>query len=512
VETQQWVDYFEEKAQSLRSQLGITEPAAAQEQNAEKNQPSAKEQMLKGKLAEVEDRLSDANHRANTPGFEYLRGQQWFKDLELKAQSLRSQLGVESTTQDAVSVMEIAKDAENVDADLELNSLGKVNEPVVIPESAQSSGIALDLPPMIQTVVQTSQIDKPQTVDLPISQAEHNESVILGAIAMPAVAQAKVSPLALELPVQDPITAEERNKQFVLNGMAASMPEMSALDQPYYDRLQSQAREWMSELGIPEIDSLRELDSFTGQTIDVASKEGESDSNNIIHAGAIQPFLSEATELSTQVEALRGQINQHLGDIELFTQTLGQSINEPQIQQWTQETAAAVEVHSQTLGDRLRNAAAGLLETVKDRAANDWKIVVDTVKERASDDWAKTVDAVQDRAANDWEKVQRWAISSDRVDASIDTFLQHVGQNSESGGLAEHEGYVFARKGEERGIFREGTNEPVYKNGLLTDSANSKDSAYISGFPARVDRVAAEASAMAQTSAKSSASSARKGR
>ncbi len=502
VETQQWVDYFEEKAQSLRSQLGIAEPAAAavaQEQNTqtvkdtaavetvqkpETGQSSSKEQMLKGQLEMVDEALDDANRRANTPGFEYLRGQQWFKDLETKAQSLRAQLG---TVEPASATVEAAQ------------------------------------------VQPTSQTGKPQTVDLPISQAEHNEAVILGAIAMPAVAsfvaQAEASPLTLELPVQNPITAEARNKQFVLDGVAASMTDESlsskglpyfsdlALDQPYYDSLQSQAREWRAELGIPEIDSLRELHSFTGQTIDVASvKEEAGDSNSVIHAGAIQPFLFEATELSTQVEALRSQVNQHLGDIALFTQTLGQSINEPQIQQWTQETVAAVEVHSQTLGDRLRNAAAGLLETVKDRAANDWKIVVDTVKERASDDWAKTVDAVQDRAANDWEKVQRWAISSDRVDASIDTFLQHVGQNSASGGLAEHEGYVFARKGEERGIFREGTNEPVYKNGLLTDSANSKDSAYIAGFPARVDKVAAEASTMAQASAKSSAPSARKGR
>jgi hypothetical protein len=505
VEAQQWVDYFEQKAQSLRAQLGIAEPAAVTVgsvqntqavkdtaavetvQKPETGQFSSKEQMLKGQLAIVDEALDDANRRANTPGFEYLRGEPWFKDLETKGQSLRAQLGIAELASATV-------------------------------EAAQ--------------VQPTSQTGKPQTVDLPISQAEHNESVILGAIAMPAVApvvaQAQAAPLTLELPVQNPITAEERNKQFVLDGVAASMTEMPTQDQPHYDRRQSQARDWISELRIPEIASLRELDSFTGQTIDVIHvKEGAVESNSSIDTGAIQSFLSEATELSTQVEVLRGQVNQHLGDIALFTQALSENINEPQIQQWTQETAAALEVHSQTLGDRLQNAAAGLLETVKDRAANDWKIVVDAVKEkasdnwsktvaavqeRASDDWAKTVEAVQNRSSTDWEKLQRWAISSDRVDASIDTFLQHVGQNSASGSLAEHGDYVVARKGEERAIFRKETNEPVYKNGLLTDSASSKDSAYVAGFSARVDKVAAEASAIAQTSAKSSALSVGKGR
>jgi hypothetical protein len=505
----------------------VKDSAADSVEQTEVIQPSEeKNQNLKKELAVVEKSLVNARNNLGSPDFDPVEAQQWVDYFEQKAQSLRAQLGIAEPA------------AATVEAEL---------------------------------VQPTSQTGKPQTVDLPISQAEHNESAILGAIAMPAVvpivAQAEASLLTLELPVQNSITAEDRNKQFVLDGVAASMTDMPtqdleeerafakdqlefiegkidafeslsrkglpyfsdpALDQPYYDRLQSQAREWMSELGIPEIDALRELDSFTGQTIDVVSiKKGAGDSNSAIYAGVIQPFLSEVTELSTQVEALRGQVNQHLGDIALFTQTLGQSINEPQIQQWTQETAAVVEVHSQTLGDRLRNAAAGLLETVKDRAANDWKIVVDTVKERASDDWAKTVAAVQerasddwaktvevvqDRAATDWEKLQRWVISSDRVDAGIDTLLRHVGQNSADGGLAEQDGYVFARKGEERAIFRTGTNEPVYKNGLLTDSANSKDSAYITGFPLRVEKAAAVADAIAQTSAKSSAPSAGRGR
>jgi hypothetical protein len=242
----------------------------------------------------------------------------------------------------------------------------------------------------------------------------------------------------------------------------------------------------------PELAEVSTLANYEGQTLDITPLDASpSDIEGAFNHAALQPFLAEVTQLSAEIESLRAQTNQKLSELAAFSQTIKETVIDPKLEQWSQQTIAVVETQAVSLGDRLKNAAVNLRDTVKERAANDWKIVVDTVKERASDDWAKTVDVVKTRASNDFETVQKWAIGSEKVDKGIDTLIDYVGQKHPNGGIAQLDGYTFIHKNGQTGIFKGSATEPVYKNGLLTDKANSKDAAYIAQFPQKAQNAAA---------------------
>lgn len=491
----------------------VKEPASVGSvQTAETlNQPSSKEQMLKGKLAIVDVALADANRRADTPGMGYLKGEQWFKDLETEAQSLRAQLGIAEPTAAAVAQgqnTQAATESPTVEAEQEqLEDIEAVAEPASLQSNEErnqnfilteiASGQVSDLTAVTSLSLDEDKLEanvQPSIEALKASPSiqEQNEMFVLGAIASHQESASSVAPGAM-LPLQESAAQD--------SPALATVPNTKPI---VYES-------WIP--AFPELAEVSTLAKYEGQTLDitpvnVSSNElaAPSDIEGAFNHVALQPFLAEVSQLSAQIESLREQTNQKLSELAAFSQTIKETVIEPRIEQWSQQTIATVETQSVSFGDRLKDAATHLRDTVKERAANDWKIVVDTVKERASEDWAKTVDVVKDKASNDFETVQKWAIGSEKVDKGIDTLVDYVGQKHPSGGMAQMDGYTFIHKNGQTGIFKGSATEPVYKNGLLTDKANSKDAAYIAQFPQKAQNAAAavdayKASQLAQLSA-----------
>jgi hypothetical protein len=274
-------------------------------------------------------------------------------------------------------------------------------------------------------------------------------------------------------------TISAKNESFILNATAPTVAY----------------QEW-----VPAIQELKEVSISAPYDVTNQKLTG----NNTESA----QLMAEVFALSAQIEGLRTQANQKLNDHSDFAKTLGDVAIDPQLKDWAASSTQTVQTQAVSIGDRLRNAATGLVDTVKDRASNDWKIVVDTVKDRASndmqtvketiktrlsDDWGSVKGTVAQKATEGWEKIQKGSIGSEHVDKGIDTYIKHVGKSEPAGGVAELDGYIFARLGEDRRIFRADTKEVVYKGGLMTDKANSKDAAYLARFPKVAEKAAAVA-------------------
>jgi hypothetical protein len=299
--------------------------------------------------------------------------------------------------------------------------------------------------------------------------------------------------------------------------------------------------EQVSSAYIPPIEKLNDLD-FTGQTIDVTPlNAAPTDSDGAINSVSIQPFLAEVSALSAQIEALRQTANEKLGQVMHLSTVIVAEAQTPDIERWSERVGTVAQATAQSWGDRLREAASFAVDIVKERAANDWQIVVDTVtekatevkefvQERAATDWDATQEVVRDRAADDWQTtkefiaekatdawvgVQQWAIGTDNVHNSIDSLVDRMGDmavetlvgkefvddfkdevrkavddlvirmgdGDPTESLIEHEGYIIARDGENRGVFRAEDRTPIFKDGLLTKDANSKDAAYVARLP-----------------------------
>jgi hypothetical protein len=483
----------------LEKAEAIKEPTAVGSvQTAETvNQPTSKEQMLMGRLAMVDAALADANRRADTPGMDYLKGEQWFKDLETESQSLRAQLGIAEPAAAAVA---------------------QEQNPEAVAES-----------PTIET--QQEQLEKTEAVtelvSLQSNQERHQNFILTEIASSQASDLSAVTPLSLTednemnvLPSLEPLkvtpSIQEQNEMFVLGAIASSVgPDAVAhQDSPALATVPNANliiyESWIP--AFPELTEVSTLANYEGQTLDITPfTPSPSDLAAPSDIGAfktvsIQPFLTEVTQLSAQIESLREQTNQKLSELAALSGALKETVMEPKLEQWSQQTIAVVETDAVSLGDRLKSAAINLRDTVKERAANDWKIVVDTVKERASEDWAKTVDVVKTRAAGDFETVQKWAIGAQKVDKGIDTLIDYVGQKHPNGGMAQMDGYTFIHKNGQTGIFKGNATEAVYKNGLLTDKASPKDAAYIAQLPQKAQNAAAavdayKASQAAQASA-----------
>lgn len=78
---------------------------------------------------------------------------------------------------------------------------------------------------------------------------------------------------------------------------------------------------------------------------------------------------------------------------------------------------------------------------------------------------------------------QQRKIEIERIHSAIDSLVARMGDGDPTESLFEHEGYIIARQGESRGVFRAEDKQPVFKDGTLTDSATGKDSAYVSKLP-----------------------------
>jgi hypothetical protein len=274
-------------------------------------------------------------------------------------------------------------------------------------------------------------------------------------------------------------TVAERNESFI---MTSTMPTVA------------------NQNLIPVIQELKEVS--ISAPYDVSNQELTG--NNTESA----QLMAEVFALSAQIEGLRTQANQKLNDHSDFAKSLDEVAIDPQLKDWAASSTQTVQTQAVSIGDRLRNAASGLVDTFKERASNDWKIVVDTVKERASNDTQTVKEAIKTRLSVDQgsvkdtvaqnstegsESVQKASIESERVHKGIDTYIKHVGKSDPAGGVAEIDGYIFARLGEDRRIFRADTKETLYKGGLMTDKATSKDAAYLVRFPKVAEKAAAVA-------------------
>jgi hypothetical protein len=500
VETENGTTVFEKLAETvpiapikLDKAKPINNAAAADSvEQAETVQPSEeKERILKAKLAEVEKSLLQASKNLDSPDFDTVETQNWVDYFEEKAQSFRAQLGITEPTA-------VAQDTATVEAaQVQLVD----TEAVAEPESLQSNEEKKQN--FILTEIAASQVSD-LTAVTPSSLDEDNEANV-----QPSLEALKATP-----------SIQEQNEMFILGAIASSgamlpLQESAVQESPALATVPN-AKPIVYESWIPAFPELAEvstLANYEGQTLDItpvntssSDLAAPSDIEGAFNHVALQPFLAEVSQLSTQIESLREQTNQKLSELAAFSQTIKETVIEPKLEQWSQQTIAVVETQAVSIGDRLKDAVTNLRDTVKERAANDWKIVVDTVKERASEDWSKAVDAVKSKASGDFETLQKWAIGSDKVDKGIDTLIDYVGQKHPNGGMAQMDGYTFIHKNGQTGIFKDSATEPVYKNGLLTDKANSKDAAYIAQFPQKAQNAAAAVDAYkASQSAQSSA-------
>jgi hypothetical protein len=209
----------------------------------------------------------------------------------------------------------------------------------------------------------------------------------------------------------------------------------------------------------------------------------------------VAQFQAEVTTLSSQIEHMREVANQRLGEIVLFAHDVRTEVIEPYVKDWATNTAAIVEQKAQTWGDRLRDAATQLKDVVVERAVTNWQITKDAVadaatqfkdyaQERAVQDPQVVKEFVTAKANEAWIDIQRNAIGAEKVDKGIDTLLKYLpnAQLTDLGGIAENDGYTFARMNDSTAVFN-GDGKPIYKDGLMTEHTTGKDRTYLANFP-----------------------------
>ncbi len=422
----------------------------------------------------------------------------------------------------------------------------------------------LEAPDAQDAKAETAAQAVPVTIDKPISRAELNEAVIAApsteaissgvnakdlaqesnfagfSVAADVIAASEsstegsmVENLTAEqfasLQTEKTSSPQEKNEAFVMDGVRGAALEHdspfgrlaeNAVNTIAYEEIAASNPPIYYEAYIPPIEKLNNLDEFAGPTIDVTPlNAAPTDSDRAINSVSIQPFLAEVSALGTQIEALRQTANEKLGQAMHLSTVIVAEAQTPDIERWSAQVGTVAQATAQSWGDRLREAASFVVDTVKERAANDWQIVVETVTEKATEvkefvqervatDWDATKEVVQDRAADDWQKtkefvaekatdawigVQEWALGSADVNQSIDALVGAMAEGEPTHGMIEHNGYIIARQGEDRGVFRAEDKVAVFKDGLLTADARTQDSAYVSKLPqfsAEVNRVA----------------------
>jgi hypothetical protein len=284
---------------------------------------------------------------------------------------------------------------------------------------------------------------------------------------------------------------------------------------------------------IAALDEVRNLASYDGPTVEAnaVQQPDPMTADPIVVAPVddlgVAKFQAEVTTLSSQIEHMREVANQRLGEIVLYAHDIRTQVIEPSVKDWATNTVAIVEQKAQTWGDRLRDAATQLKDVVVERAANDWQITKDVVadaatqfkdytQERAVQDTQVVKEFVVTKANEAWVDIQKNAIGAESVDRGIDTLLKYLpnAQLTDLGGIAENDGYTFARMNDSTAIFN-GDGKPIYKDGLTTEHTTGKDRVYLAKFSVVAEKAAQTidaARATATSSAAESAQSAGSGR
>jgi hypothetical protein len=312
-------------------------------------------------------------------------------------------------------------------------------------------------------------------------------------------------------------------------------PSLTAVAQPESngDRLDAHIQESLTPKtalipidlipSIAALDEVRNLASYDGPTIEAnaVQQPDPMTAAPIVVAPVedlgVAKFQAEVTTLSSQIEHMRELANQRLGEIVLYAHDIRTQVIEPHVKDWATNTAAIVEQKAQTWGDRLRDAATQLKDVVVERAANDWQITKDVVadaatqfkdyaQERAVQDTQVVKEFVAAKAQDAWVDIQRKAIGSESVDKGIDTLIKYLpnAQLTDLGGIAENDGYTFARMNDSTAIFN-GDGKPIYKDGLTTEHTTGKDRTYLANFPDVAEKAAQTIDAARATAISSAA-------
>jgi hypothetical protein len=173
--------------------------------------------------------LADIKNSASKPGMEYLLQAPWVMELEAKVTALQQQLGIvqPQVNQDPITDTPVAQ-AKTVALDDEITQLGKQIY-------ADLGGDVADLTP---DAIEAKTQAVSARLDIPISQAQRNEAFVLDAIAASipdSLLQitsdelvndvldrdwADVAALSgEEFSAQPSLTVEQRNEAFVMNGV-----------------------------------------------------------------------------------------------------------------------------------------------------------------------------------------------------------------------------------------------------------------------------------------------------
>jgi hypothetical protein len=102
-------------------------------------------------------------------------------------------------------------------------------------------------------------------------------------------------------------------------------------------------------------------------------------------------------------------------------------------------------------------------------------------------------------------------LSEVEVNKSIDWLVGRLADGDPTENMVEQNGYIIARQGEDRGVFRADDKVAVFKDGLLTPEARAQDSAYVAKLPQLAAQVNLASNVLqAQSAVQSSASSMRR--
>jgi hypothetical protein len=92
-------------------------------------------------------------------------------------------------------------------------------------------------------------------------------------------------------------------------------------------------------------------------------------------------------------------------------------------------------------------------------------------------------------------KTQVQPSQQQRIVQAIDLILVQMGDENSTESAIEHKGYIIARHGDERGVFRAEDKQPIFRDGVFTDTASVKDKIYVGKLP----KLAVEVKAAAET-------------
>ena len=434
---------------------GLTPQQAYQMDDAQLKHAYLTAQYVKGQLLEI-------HGQSKAPGNEHLMTDPATQDLRVQydaaVKTIEDRLAVirgQKVEQKAEVVAESSKESvKAVTSRYGLSLEDTVDPEQILEEQWDYGGPEEELSP--------EEVDRRAAIQQSIQQAPLSENLGLETKAVERMTG------------RPPETQAQKTERWMLD---AIMPKTAVIAAPMVEHIAP----------IADVAESLSLAHHAERTLEMVPTAPSAHTGDVL---AVAPFLFEVATLSSQIEALRDKANSHLADLQEFAGDM-RAAAEPRLQQWAERVEAAVEVKSQTWRERLQNAASSLVDTVKNRAISDVKIVVEVVKDRAAEDWSKTVDAAKNGASNAWEAAQRSALGSDAVDKGIDTVVRYLGIRDGSDGIAELDGYKFARRGQDTAIFK--GDEPVYKNGLMTDKASVADAAYIARFPNVAEKAAAVA-------------------